>query len=256
MTLCHLGIIVPMFNEVAGVRRCITAIAAGVDAVDAATTLIVVDDGSTDGTASELDKIAREIPTLNVVHHQTNQGYGAALRTGAGAAAERGCDWVLFMDSDLTNPPDDIRRFAAALGDDVDLVKACRWAAGGRAEGIPLRRVIPSRFGNKIASLCFGSKHHDLTNGFRAIRARDFAAMPLRERGFPVIMEECYWAWRRDLRFRELPTVLTSRTAEQRSSLFGYSLTTIRGYLRYPLRAAAERARIIRPVPEHAATSA
>lgn len=236
-TMPAFAVAVPMYNEAVGAEAFVRAALPALALLPQARALIVVDDGSTDGTAEILDGLAHEFPDLTVLHHERNGGYGAALVTGAQAAAERGSDYVLFMDSDLTNPPDQIAGFIRPMEDGFDLIKACRYCPGGGVEGVPRKAYWISRIGNFVASVLFGGGVRDSTNGFRAIRTDRFLAMPLRERGFPIIMEELMWARRRNLTIANVPAILYSRSEEQRPTLFNYSLAQMWRYLKYALKA-------------------
>ena len=235
------AIVIPMLNEVCGAQRCIESVMRELKRLGPNWSVTVVDDGSTDGTAPLLDRLAATVTGFWVVHHVTNQGYGTALRTGAAEAARRGAEWVLFMDSDLTNPPDDIHRFAAVMGRSVDYVKASRYAPGGAVDGVPLKRRLISRAGNLVSGRMLGLPLSDMTNGFRAIRTEPFLSMPLRQSGFPIIAEEAYWAARMKLRCAEIPTVLTNRDTSLGNSSFRYRPDVVYSYARYPVKALCGR---------------
>ncbi len=166
------AVIVPMYNERAGAERCVREIAKVLSTVPNRTSLIVVDDGSTDGTGTILADLLGQHPVLDVVPHGTNRGYGAAVVTGAARAASTGFEYTLFMDSDLTNDPRDIPRFAARMHDGVDVIKATRYSLGGSVRGVPFYRMAISALGNRIARVLFRLPIHDCTNGFRAVRCR------------------------------------------------------------------------------------
>jgi dolichol-phosphate mannosyltransferase len=236
-----LAVVVPMLNERAAAENCVKRVTEVLRSFEPAGILIVVDDGSTDGTSALLDDLGKEYTGLAIVRHQQNLGYGAALKSGAQRAATLGANWVLFMDSDLTNPPEDIVRFVEAMSGPVDYVKASRYAAGGEVRGVPLGRRAVSYAGNAVSRRLCGLPLSDLTNGFRAIRVELFAMMPLHERGFPMIMEEAYWVSRMGLRAMEIPTVLTIRGGELRRSSFRYRPGVLYSYGRYPVEAFAER---------------
>jgi glycosyltransferase involved in cell wall biosynthesis len=231
-----------MLNELAGAERCVEQITRAVTSLEPRGVLVVVDDGSTDGTGALLDGLGQRNPDLRVVHHSRNLGYGAALRSGAEEAARMQAGWILFMDSDLTNPPEDIARFFEAMAPSVEYVKASRYGAGGGVRGVPLKRRVVSQAGNAFARLLFGLPLSDLTNGFRAIRVEPFLQMPLRERGFAVIMEEAFWVQRLGLRSSEISTVLTSRDDQLRRSSFRYRPGVLYSYARYPIRTFVDRA--------------
>lgn len=230
-------VVIPMYNEEHGAESCVRRVCAVLADLPVASSLVAVNDGSRDGTGAILDRLAGEFPNLEVVHHASNSGYGAALRTGMRRAAEKDFDYALFMDSDLTNDPEDIRRFLPLMQQGVDVIKASRFVAGGRMEGVPWRRSVFSHAGNGLARLLFGIGIRDCTNGFRAVKVGILSRMRLGESGFPIIMEELYQAKSLAKTFSEVPVVLTSRAAGQRPTSFSYKPETLRKYLRYALKA-------------------
>lgn len=238
-----LGVVIPMLDEEAGASRCVDAVLPELERLGRESRLIAVEDGSADRTREVLQQLMTDRERLVVEVHERNSGYGAALRTGAKAAQRLGLDWVLFMDSDLTNPPSDISRFAALIDGPVDYVKASRFEEGGSMQDVPAGRRVLSVAANRVSRLAAGGKVSDPTNGFRAIRTDAFLRMPLTEPGFAVIMEELVWAKRLGLRSTSLPTVLTSRDETLRPTAFGYSPSLLARYGRYTLRLAADRIR-------------
>jgi dolichol-phosphate mannosyltransferase len=231
------AVIVPMFNERAGAERCVREIVTVLAALPNRTSLVVVNDGSADGTDAILSALAPETPLVDVVTHPANRGYGAALVTGAARAAARGFEYGLFMDSDLTNDPRDIPRFADKMREGLDVIKASRYSGGGAVRGVPFFRVAISATGNRMAHLLFRLPIYDCTNGFRAVRCRLLQQLALTEPGFAIIMEELYWCSFLTRSFGELPVVLTNRTAAQRPTSFVYRPSIFWRYLKYPLRA-------------------
>lgn len=231
------AVVVPMYDEIAGAEACVEAVTAVLRAHAPGAVMIAVDDGSRDGTGALLDRLAAANADVIALHRE-NGGYGAALATGAAEAARLGAPFVVFMDSDLTNPPADIPRFAAAMAEGYDLVKGSRFDAGGGMAGVPWRRAMLSRLANLVARVLFRAGIRDCTNGFRAIRTELFLRLPLGERDFAVIVEELRHAKRRGARITSVPTVLTDRTAAQRPTSFGYSPDLIRRYLKHALAAA------------------
>ena len=223
-----------MYNERAGAERCVREIVTVLSAVPNRASLIVVDDGSSDGTDAVLDEMRAQHPALDVVTHSANRGYGAALVTGAARAATLGFEYGLFMDSDLTNDPRDIPRFADEMSGGADVIKATRYSLGGRMVGVPWQRALVSKVGNLLASALYGLPLRDCTNGFRAVRIALLTRMDLHERGFPVIMEELYWCRFLAKSFAEVPVTLTNAG---RASSFRYRPSVFVSYLRYPWRA-------------------
>ncbi len=226
-----------MFNEEAGCERCVREICSELDILPYRSCLVVVNDGSSDRTGDILDGLKRRFSRLTVLQHTANCGYGAALLTGALHAGREEFDYVLYMDSDLTNHPRDIPRFAERMQEGHHVIKATRSSAGGRVAGVPLRRVLVSRIGNCLARLLFRLPLHDFTNGFRAIRTSLVVRMILREKRFASIMEEIWWLGFMTRRFIEIPVTLTDREGAQRPTSFIYSPKVFWDYLKYPLRA-------------------
>ena len=246
-----LAVVIPMYNEVGGAESCVERVLAVMPALAAEATLIVVDDGSRDGTGPLLDELLRTRGGFIVVH-QPNAGYGGAVRRGGREAADRGYDYVLFMDSDLTNPPEHIARFIPAMLQGYDVIKGSRFMPGGDMNGVPWNRRIFSVTGNIVARVLFRMGVADCTNGFRAIRTDLFVQLPLTERGFSVIVQELYWAKRRGASVTSVPTSLTARTTDQRTTTFQYRPAVFWSYLKYALRAALVFTPARRPEPRRA----
>jgi glycosyltransferase involved in cell wall biosynthesis len=226
-----------MYNEAAGAATCVRTVCAQLARLGYRSKLIVVEDGSRDGTDEILRELESEEAGLLVVRHPGNRGYGRALQTGAGKALEEGFDYALFMDSDLTNNPEDISRFAAEMGRGFDVIKATRYSKGGRVIGVPAYRVWISKLGNALARALFRLPVADCTNGFRAVRTGLLAQMRLQENRFPIIMEELYWSKFLTRSFVEIPVTLTNRSQDQRPTSFTYRPAMFWSYLKYPLKA-------------------
>lgn len=239
-----LGVVVPVYNEEATVEPGLREIVGVARRYDGRTRVIAVDDGSSDGSAAILKRVANEIDIVDAVMHDANRGYGAALRTGAERAREEGFEYAAFIDSDLTNPPEDLLVMGRLAAEGNAYIKASRFAPGGSMASVPLRRRVVTRAGNVVGAALFGAGIRDVTSGFRAVRLADHARWPLRENGFASIVEELDWAQREGLEIVEFPTVLTARTEDQRASAFPYSAAVIGSYLRYPLRARLRRMRL------------
>jgi dolichol-phosphate mannosyltransferase len=250
------AVVIPMYHEEQGAEACVRAVTAALGDLDDQARLIVVDDGSRDATPQILARLAPECPRLEVVTHPGNRGYGAALKTGAEHAATLAYDYVLFMDSDLTNDPKYLPLFVEKMGQGYSLIKASRYMRGGGVNGVPLWRVVISRVGNRIAGLLYGLPIHDCTNGFRAVRLDLFRRMELSENRFPVIMEELYWAKHLGATVVEVPNTLTNRSSEQRPTSFAYRPSTFYRYLKYAvlawLRVAPGRGRAVAAPTEEA----
>lgn len=236
-----LGVVVPVYNESASIERACRAIADAMRGYQGRWRVIAVDDGSADDSAQIVGRLADQLPELELVRHEHNAGYGAALRTGARRAQELKLDYVAFIDSDLTNPPSDLLKIGELAAAGHAYIKASRFVPGGDMSAVPMARRIVSRTGNVVAQTLFGTGVRDVTNGFRAGRTDLICSWPTTERTFAVIVEEFACAQRDGVVPAEFPTSLSSRTGQQRSSAFSYSPELIQSYLRYPVRAFLRR---------------
>jgi dolichol-phosphate mannosyltransferase len=234
-------VVVPAFNEESGIAACVREVDNALATMPNRSALIVVDDGSVDATADVLAGLEDAVERLVVLRHPGNRGYGAGLRTGVEEAARRGFDYVLFMDSDLTNDPGYLEDFAQRMADGFDVIKASRYVPGGRADGVPAWRVGASRLGNLVARTLYGLPVRDCTNGFRAVRTSLLTAIAPREKGFAVIMEELHQLRPLARTYAEVPIVLTARSSELRPSSFSFGPEAMARYLRYPLLSARDR---------------
>jgi glycosyltransferase involved in cell wall biosynthesis len=126
--------------------------------------VVVVDDGSTDHTARELDELARRNPRVRVIHHPRNRGYGAALRTGFANARK---EWVFYTDGDGQYDPRELLRLIRAVRDDVDIVNGYKIF---RCD--PFHRILFGWAYHHITRLTFGFRLRDVDCDFRLIRRR------------------------------------------------------------------------------------
>ena len=238
-----MGVVVPVYNEAATIGRACRALVEVVHRYPGRALVVTVDDGSTDRSRKIMSDLAESTDVLEVEGHECNAGYGAALRTGAARARELGLEYVVFMDSDLTNPPEDLLTIGRLAEEGWPYIKGSRFVPGGGMVGVPPPRRAISYLGNRIASTLFGTQVRDVTNGFRAVRTDLFREWPLSQSDFSTIVEEFDWALRTGTRTVEFPTVLGARGDDQRRSAFGYSPRLLLSYLRYPLRALLRRLR-------------
>jgi glycosyltransferase involved in cell wall biosynthesis len=128
--------------------------------------IIVVDDGSADGTAEIADELARTYPQVRTVHHPTNRDYGAALRTGFRTATK---DLIFYTDGDAQYDPAELSALWAQLTPDADMVNGYKIS---RAD--PLHRIVIGRIYHHIVSLLFGLKVRDVDCDFRLMRRTIF----------------------------------------------------------------------------------
>lgn len=159
-------VIIPTFNERDALPVTLARLRAAVPAAD----VLVVDDGSPDGTGDIADRFAAADDAVHVLHRAGKQGLGQAYVAGFGWALERGYDVVVEMDADGSHRAQDLPRLLAAIHD-ADLVLGSRWVAGGAVVNWPWYRQLLSRGGNTYTRVLLGLPLGDATGGFRAYRA-------------------------------------------------------------------------------------
>ena len=226
-------VIVPMYNEMCNAERCVRSIAKFLAEIDLKSSVVVVDDGSTDDTGSILRELSFQIPSLFVETHSPNRGYGAASITGARRALHEGYDYALFMDADLTQNVKYIEMFIQEMRRGTDFIKATRYARGGGVRGVPLKRWLISWVGNLMARLFLKLPLTDYTNGFRAVKTEILAQIDCEEQGFAYLVEETRKVAKIAQTFAEVPYMLTIRENCFSKSKFNYSPTTYYSYLKH-----------------------
>ena len=167
-------VVVPTYNEAANIELLLDRVRASVPSAD----VLVVDDGSPDGTGDLADSAAASDPQIHVLHRAGKGGLGSAYRAGFAWALAREYDVVVEMDADGSHLPEQLPRLLGALSD-ADLVLGSRWVPGGRVVNWPRRREVLSRGGNAYVRLMLGLPLRDATGGYRAFRRQALEALSL-----------------------------------------------------------------------------
>ncbi len=162
--VCARGVtfVVPAFNEERGIRGVIERLSEL--ELDVPVELLVVNDGSTDGTAAVLEALRAERGNLRVLHHRVNRGYGAALKTGFSAALH---DVVVITDADGTYPESKVGELLAHIYDGAEMAVGART---GPEVNVPLVRRPAKWFLRMLASYLAGERIPDLNSGLRAMK--------------------------------------------------------------------------------------
>ena len=226
-------IIVPMYNEQNNVALCVKTICNFIGEINNKCELLVIDDGSKDTTSKKLTDLKYIYNKLTVITHKNNLGYGAANVTGIQYAYKNNYKYVLFMDSDLTQDIKYIFDFIDLMNENIDFIKATRYAKGGGAEGVPLFRKLVSKTGNLVAKLFLKLPITDYTNGFRAIKTNLVADIKQEENGFAYLIEEVNKISRKAKSFGEVPYMLSVRDSAISKSKFSYSIDVYLSYLKW-----------------------
>ena len=158
-------IVIPTYNEAENLEWIVGRVRAAQPAVD----VLVVDDGSPDGTGAIADELAAADPAVRVVHRTAKAGLGAAYLHGFREALDAGYDVVGEMDADGSHQPEQLDRLLEAVRG-ADLVIGSRWVPGGSVVNWPIQRELLSRGGNLYVRLLLGIAERDATAGFRLFR--------------------------------------------------------------------------------------
>jgi dolichol-phosphate mannosyltransferase len=201
----------PTYNERENIEPMIRALGSVLDT--ATDRVLVIDDGSPDGTGVLADRLAEELPWVSVLHRETKEGIGPAYAAGFRRALAEDAQLVLEMDCDFSHDPADVPRLIAA-SENADLVLGSRYVDGGGTENWGRLRRFVSRGGCLYAQLLLGVGVRDLTGGFKcfrreAIEAIDLDAVSARGYGFQI--ETTYRVLRAGLRVQEIPIRFTER---------------------------------------------
>src|SRR4051794_16111704 len=205
-------IVVPTYNEAANLEPLLAAVRAQVP--DAR--VLVVDDGSPDGTGAIADAAAAGDPAIEVLHRPGKAGLGLAYVAGFAHALRAGASYVVEMDADLSHDPRDLPRLLARARDGADLVLGSRYVAGGGVGDWDLLRRVISRAGCRYARGVLGVGVRDLTGGFKCFRAGTLTAIDfetVRSQGYAFQVELTYRALARGLRVEEIPITFRERDA-------------------------------------------
>jgi len=175
--------------------------------------VLVIDDGSPDGTGDLADELAAELPWVHVLHRARKEGLGPAYLAGFQRALELGADLVFEMDCDFSHDPADVPRLAAATRN-ADLVLGSRYARGGGIRNWGLVRRFISRGGSLYAQILLQLRIRDLTGGFKCYRRKVLETIDLdaiSSLGYAFQIETTYRALRAGFRVVEVPITFSDR---------------------------------------------
>ncbi len=203
----------PTYNERENLEPMIRALGAVLDTER--DRVLVIDDGSPDGTGDIADRLATELGWVSVLHREKKEGIGPAYGAGFRWALGEGAELVLEMDCDFSHDPADVPRLIAAA-EDADLVLGSRYAPGGGTANWGLLRRIVSRGGCLYAQVVLGLGVRDLTGGFKCFRREALEAIDLgalSAHGYAFQIETTYRITRAGLRVKEVPITFVERRA-------------------------------------------
>ncbi|MDQ1532513.1 MAG: dolichol-phosphate mannosyltransferase [Actinomycetota bacterium] len=201
---------VPTYREAENIEELLTRLRVAVPDAH----ILVIDDGSDDGTADIAEKLAIELRDIEVLRRPGKSGLGAAYRAGHAIGLARGYDVMVQIDSDLSHQPEALRSLLDAVHDGADLAIGSRYVEGGAIPQWAVYRLALSRWGCRYAAWVLGIDVSDSTAGYRAYRASALRAMQFettRANGYGFQIEMTYRLARAGGRITEVPITFTDR---------------------------------------------
>lgn len=206
-------VIIPTYNEKENMEKIIRA----VFALEKCFHILVIDDGSPDGTAAIVRRLMASewSGRLFLIERQGKQGLGTAYLTGFKWALEHGYDYIFEMDADFSHSPSDLPRLYAACHDEgADVAVGSRYVTGVNVVNWPIGRVLMSYFASQYVRMVTGFNVHDTTAGFVCYRRRVLETIPLdkiRFKGYAFQIEMKYTAYKIGFKIKEVSVVFVNR---------------------------------------------
>lgn len=197
-------VIVPTYNEIDNIARVIEKIGAALPEAG----ILVVDDGSPDGTAERVDGLRAGLPELDLIRRMKKSGLGSAYRAGFAWGLERGYEVMVEMDADLSHDPGALPELIAPIGEGHEVSIGSRYVPGGSIPKWKFHRYLLSRGGNRYASAVLGLGVADSTAGFRAYAATVLSRISLNKvkaEGYGFQIEMTYRAKQAGASIVEVP---------------------------------------------------
>lgn len=218
-------VIIPTYNEKENIEKIIRA----VRQLEEDFHILIVDDGSPDGTASIVKGLQKEFQdSLFLIERSGKLGLGTAYLTGFNWAIENNYDYAIEMDADFSHPPKDLPRLLSACTEDgADLSIGSRYCNGVSVINWPIGRVIMSYYASAYVRFVLGMKVYDTTAGFKCYSRKlletiDFDNIKMKGYGFQIEMK--YNAYKLGFKIKEVPIIFVDRTegtSKMSSGIFG-----------------------------------
>jgi dolichol-phosphate mannosyltransferase len=202
-------VVIPTFNEAENITRLIPEVLRQ----DVRLEVLVVDDGSPDGTAGMVKGMMAGNPKIHLLERPSKMGLGTAYVAGFRYALPRGFDVVFEMDADFSHDPKELPNFLKAV-ETNDLVLGSRYTGGVRILNWPMKRLLLSYFANVYTRFMIGLPIADATGGFKCYRRAVLEAIDLasvRSNGYAFQIEMSFLAWKKGYRLTEIPIVFLDR---------------------------------------------
>ena len=218
-------VIIPTYNEIENVEKIIRA----VFGLEGNFNILIIDDGSPDGTAAEVKRLQAEFPDkLHLLERAGKLGLGTAYLTGFRWALEHGYDYIFEMDADFSHAPSDLPRLYAACAEGgADMSIGSRYSKGVSVVNWPIGRILISYFASVYVRTVLRFKIYDSTAGFvcytrKVLETIDMDAVQMKGYGFQIEMK--YTASRLGFKIAEVPVIFVNRqegTSKMSGGIFG-----------------------------------
>lgn len=223
--MCDKVIIIPTYNEKENIEKIIRKIFSLQEPFH----ILVIDDGSPDGTASIVKSLMKEFPqSLHIIERKGKLGLGTAYITGFRWAVANGYEYIFEMDADFSHNPDDLPRlYDACRNGGADLAIGSRYCNGISVINWPIGRVIMSYYASAYVRTVLGMKVYDTTAGFKCYRRKVLETIDLdniRMKGYGFQIEMKYNTYRLGFKIKEVPIIFVDRkegTSKMSSGIFG-----------------------------------
>ncbi len=203
-------VIIPTYNERDNIQEIIPMVLKQHPQLE----ILVVDDGSPDGTGDIVEKMRGREARLHCLHRAGKLGLGTAYIAGFKYALERDFAYIFEMDADFSHNPDYIPKFLEKMDEGYDLVVGSRYIHGVTVVNWPMGRLILSYYANIYARIVTGLPLRDGTGGFKCFRRQALAAIDLnhvRSNGYAFQIEMSYRAYSKGFRLAEIPIIFVDR---------------------------------------------
>jgi len=229
-------VIIPTYNEKENIEKMIRAIFT----LPVVYHILIVDDGSPDGTASIVKTLQQSFPErLYIIEREGKQGLGTAYITGFKWGTGKAYDYIFEMDADFSHNPADLPLLLQTCLNGADLAIGSRYKSGVNVVNWPMGRVLMSYFASVYVRFITGMKIYDTTSGFKCYRREVLEAIDLdniRFKGYAFQIEMKFTSWKMGFRIEEIPIVFTDRregTSKMSGGIFNEALW---GVIRMKLR--------------------
>jgi dolichol-phosphate mannosyltransferase len=206
-------VIIPTYNERENIERIVPQVLEQ----DPSIHVLIVDDGSPDGTGGMADQMAQANNRIHVLHRQGKGGLGTAYIAGFKYALEKSYDLILEMDCDFSHDPKSLPKFLEAI-QDTDLVLGSRYISGVNVINWPMSRLLLSYYANVYSRWVTGLPLRDATGGFKCYRREVLQAINLnkvKSNGYSFQIEMSFRAWKKGFKIKEIPIIFEDRKAGQ-----------------------------------------